>query len=332
MKDIRKLQTTANGTYIVTIPKAWVEALGITKGDPLSLSIQGSDISITPVSRKIQGPGTRSISVEDFTDERLLEMCITSSYIVGNDIMEVKSKMDSSHEWKKWVTDSLDGLLGVEISEEYSGSIKLQNLIDPFKFDLPMELKKFLNNAMAVLNDSIRALKEMRTDLASDALRRGKEQIKSYRFLMRLATLSSRSVELREHYGFHNVQKLMIEVIAIREMGRMSYYAMRTAQHVTEIRNPLKQNFLRHLEAMSGITAEMSVKAFDSLNASDIKRAAEVLELMDGVRKHFMQVHELEKDLPANDRLPMTLIIRGIRAMAGYAVALADDAVLNIYA
>lgn len=332
MKDIRKLQTTANGTYIVTIPKAWVDNLSLTKGDPLSLSMQGNEISITPVLRKQQSMETRSISVEDFTDEKLLEMCITSSYVVGNDIMEVKSGKETGHEWKSWVRKSLDGLLGVEISEEYSSKILLQNLIDPFKFDLVAELSKFLNNSMAVLTDSVHALEDLREDLAGDAFRRGKEMIKSYRFLMRLATLASRSLELREKYGFDTIQKLMIVVIAIREMGRISYYSMRTAQHVTEIRNPLRSEFKDLLENMASHTADMSVKAFESLKENDIRKASEVLEMMRKIRKIFVQVHEMEGNLPAEDRLSMTLIIRGIRAIAGYAVALADDSVLNIYA
>ncbi|MCL4357092.1 MAG: AbrB/MazE/SpoVT family DNA-binding domain-containing protein [Candidatus Thermoplasmatota archaeon] len=332
MKDVRKLQITANGTYIVTIPKAWVDSLGLTKGDPLSLSLQGNEISITPVLRKQQSIESRSISVEDFTDARLLEMCITSSYVVGNDIMEVKSGKESGHEWKSWVRESLDGLLGVEISEEYSTRIMLQNLIDPYKFDLVGELSKFMNNSMAVLLDSIHASGDLREDLASDAFRRGKELIKSYRFLMRLASLASRSIELREKYGFKTIQKLMISVIAIREMGRISYYSMRTAQHVTEIGNVLSPEFTGLLESMASHTVEMSLKAFDSLKGNDIKKASEVLEMMKKVRKIFAQIHEMENDLPAQDRLPMTLIIRGIRAIAGYAVALADDSVLNIYA
>ena len=42
----RKLQTTAGGTYIVTLPKEWVEKLRLKKGDLVSTEMEEDSLVI----------------------------------------------------------------------------------------------------------------------------------------------------------------------------------------------------------------------------------------------------------------------------------------------
>jgi hypothetical protein len=64
----------------------------------------------------------------------------------------------------------------------------------------------------------------------------------------------------------------------------------------------------------------------------DTSLASSVIDRMDEVRKCYESIYApSSKSLRSIASLPFSLTIRDIRAIAGYAVALADDAVLAAF-
>ncbi|MGI0090993.1 MAG: AbrB/MazE/SpoVT family DNA-binding domain-containing protein, partial [Nitrososphaerales archaeon] len=86
--QVRKLQTNAAGTFMVTIPKDWAKDLALRKGDLVNIELEDNDIVISPTRTK-QNTQSKSLNIEDFKDQKLLALCITASYIQGNDITEI---------------------------------------------------------------------------------------------------------------------------------------------------------------------------------------------------------------------------------------------------
>ncbi len=100
--EVRKLQTTAAGTFIVTIPKDWVSQLGLEKGGLVYLEQEEGDIVLSPVNtRPVQQ--SRPLRIDKVDDERMLELSITASYMQGHDITEVISKERILPERKGWI-------------------------------------------------------------------------------------------------------------------------------------------------------------------------------------------------------------------------------------
>ncbi|MCL4328736.1 MAG: phosphate uptake regulator PhoU [Candidatus Thermoplasmatota archaeon] len=330
MKEMRKLQITKGGTYIATLPKEWIESLGLSRGSPITLGMENGEIWISKPGQRPQVE-PREIDAESFGDRKLLEIGIMASYIQGHDVTRITSGNPGNREWKTWARDALKGLVGIEIWDDSSDSIKLQNLIDPYKFDLTKMMEKFSANCASVLTDAISSLVTQNAGLASDAFDRGNELTRTYRMLMRLAMLSSKEKDLRKHFGFLSLSEVIVTVIAIREMGRIAYYAMRTAQHVPEIKGSISDAMGEKLHQMEKVTSDMQRKAFFSFMNRSLKVASQVIDTMPKVRNLYAQIHESSDFTKLASRLPMALIIRDIRAVAGYAVALADDAVLGIF-
>ena len=327
MKEIRKLQVTAGGTYILTIPKEWAETLKAEKGTMLNMELDNGSIIIS--SNMIRETESHSINMAGIVDRKSLELRIISSYILGHDITEIYSE-DHDNEWKDWVKETLKGLIGIEISEEYSGRILLQNLIDPYKFDLTSSMDKFVKNSMAVLSDSIISLSRNENFLSKDAYNRGKELIRTYRLLMRLVILAGKDKELCTKYRFSNLTDTTMVAIAIREIGRIAYYAMRTAEHSSEFEYKLDTSLLESLKDMEKLTEEMVTKSFKSLMERDISLASWVMDSMVRIREIYEKIMESSSFLNMKGRLTISLIVRDLRAIAGYAVALADDSILGI--
>jgi len=329
--EVRKLQTTAAGTFIVTIPKDWVSKLGLEKGGLLYMELEDDDIVVSSVNKRAP-PQSRPLQLDGSLDQKMLELSITASYIQGHDITEVISKEKILPEQKRWIREAVENLVGVEIAEEYSDKVVLQNLVDPLKFDLDRSMEKFSATSLAVLADAIKALATQDRMLAQDAYERGYQSTRLYRLLMRLAIQVVRSRKLRDEMKVHDIEDLVGRVMAIKELGRIAYYAMRVAQHVREIEKRPDAVTMVAIEKMAKETAQMQERAFEAFMKKDLGLASSVIDSMDGVRKLHETVYlsSLRKE-SAKDSLPISLVVRAIRGIAGYTVALADDAVLAVF-
>jgi phosphate uptake regulator len=285
---------------------------------------------ISPTKSK-QTSHSKPLNIEDFKDQKVLELCITASYIQGNDITEIISKTKMNPDEKRWVRKAVDGLIGVEIAEDFADRLVLQNLIDPTKFDLNELLIKFAETSKAVFQDSIRALETLDLSLAQDAFERGEQSIKVYRLLMRLAILASKSKNVREQMKLQDISSVIIKIIAIRELGRMAYYAMRIAQHVAEIDKRLEEPIISTIHKLTKIAVEMQAQSLDALMKKDLVAASSLVDRMVQVRKLYETAYHMIPRHNERTSFAVSLIIRDIRAFAGYAVALADDAVLGVF-
>ncbi|MDA4131985.1 MAG: phosphate uptake regulator PhoU [Thaumarchaeota archaeon] len=329
--EIRKLQTTAAGTFIVTIPKDWASQLGLKKGGLLYMDLEEGDVVISPVGSRATTL-SRPLKIDGSLDRKMLELSITASYIQGHDITEVKAEGTILPEQKRWIREAVDNLVGVEISEEYSGKVVLQNLVDPLKFDLAKSMEKFSATSLAVLGDSVKALRSGDRMLAQDAYERGFQSTRLYRLLMRLAIQGVRNRKLRDEMKIYDVGEIVVKAMAIKDLGRIAYYAMRVAQHVRETEKLPDAAVLDRIEKMAKTSSEMQERAFEAFMKKDLRLASTVIDRMDEVRKMYDEIYlsSLKKER-AKESLAVSLIARGIRGIAGYTVALADDAVLAVF-
>jgi phosphate uptake regulator len=328
--EIRKLQTTAAGTFIVTIPKEWTHKLSLKRGDLVSIELEENDIVISSTKAKVTNQ-TKSLSIDEFKDQKLLELCITASYIQGHDVTEIVSSTKINPDQKRWIRQAVDGLIGVEIEEDYANRVILQNLVDPSKFNIDKLLEKFSTASTAVFHDAINALIQNDLTLAQDAYERGEQSTKLYRLLMRQALHAARSRKMRDEMNMPDVSNVVVKIIATREIGRMAYYAMRIAQHVSEIERKLDEQTIGIIQKMAKITTEMQEQSLKALLNRDMDLASTIIDKMASVRKQYEAAYLLLPKQSERSSLALSLIIRDIRAVAGYAVALADDAVLGVF-
>lgn len=328
--EVRKVQTTAAGTFLVTIPKSWVAKMGLEKGGHVYMELEDPDLVLSPVNRK-RDTQSRRLNIENVLDKKMLELRIGAAYIQGHDVAEIVSKGKVLPDQKRWIREIVDNLVGVEVSEEYSDRMVLQNIVNPRLFDLDDSMKRFSESSLAVLTDAIVGLKKSDMVLAQDAYERGKQSTKLYKLLMRLALQILRNRKLRDELKVYDVDGLVARLLAIKDLGRSAYYTYRVAQHVTEVKRP-DSTTVALVEKMARTTIGMQEDAFEAFMKKDVDLASAVIDRMDQVRAAYEEISStfLTK-LKPDEFLPHSLIVRDIRGVAGYAVALADDAVLAAF-
>lgn len=329
--EVRKLQTTAGGTFMVTVPRDWVEKLGLKKGDHLSVEREGNNIILS--SSASVSPERRPLEISGFREMKMLDLCVTAAYMVGHDVTEVVSGRKMAPEQKRWTREAVEHLLGLEISEEYSDQMILQNFIDPMKFDAFRMFERFSAASIAVLSDSVKALADADPSLAQDAFERGGDSTKNYRLLYRLALQCSNDKRLRVHMNLPNVTSAVVFLQSVRELGRAAYYSMRIAQHVLELKRRPASALIDAIAEMARMAASMQEQAAAALMGRNVEIASAVIDRLDRVRKLNEGAYLLlfrERDEKSS--MAISQIVRDIRNIASHASALAEDAALFAFA
>ncbi len=272
--------------------------------------MEDNDIVISPTKSK-QVSQSKPLNIDEYKDQKVLELLITASYIQGNDVTEIVSKTKIDPDQKRWVRKALDGLIGVEIAEDFANRLVLQNLIDPSKFELNSLLEKFAETSKAVFQDAIRSLTVADLSLAQDAYERGEQSIKVYRLLMRLALQAAKSKNIREQMKLQDISSVIIKIIAIRELGRMAYYAMRIAQHVAEIDKKLDDQIISIIQKLTKISLEMQDQSLAALMKKDLVTASSLVDRMVQVRKLYAAAYPLIGKNDERTGLALSLIRKG---------------------
>lgn len=131
---VRRLQVTGRGSYIVSIPKHWVEEAGLGKGGRVEFSKQEDrGLLLTPYDNS-KGDEDRAgctISIAPDADREAVSRMIISLYVIGFSSIEIRSKSGTlPAAIRETIREVARGkLVGTELVTESSQSATLQVLL-----------------------------------------------------------------------------------------------------------------------------------------------------------------------------------------------------------
>ena len=176
-KDLgyRRVQRTGRGSYIISLPKEWVQDVGLKKGSEIDFNVQ-SDSSLILVPRQLKEKNNENngsklkeyyINV-DVSEEELqsaLRM-IKALYVISADIIrvhfrEAKDIVKCKTTIKNFARDTL---LGAEVIDETQNEITLEILIKHSEFPIEKAVRRMVIVALSANRDVISAL-EKRDDV-----------------------------------------------------------------------------------------------------------------------------------------------------------------------
>jgi phosphate uptake regulator len=182
-KDLgyRRVQCTGRGSYIISLPKDWVQDTGLKRGSEIDFSVQ-SDSSLTLVPRKLkekfqedEGAKLKEYYINvDVSEEDLqstLRM-IKALYVISADIIRVHFKGAEDIAKCKSIVKNFarDTLLGAEIIDETPDEIALQILIKHSEFPIEKAVRRMAIVALSTNRDAILALKNRDKDLFQNVI------------------------------------------------------------------------------------------------------------------------------------------------------------------
>ena len=172
-KDLgyRKVQVTGRGSYLISLPKEWVQDIGLKKGSEIDFNVQ-TDASLTLVPRKLKEKIEEDEALKlkeyyinvDLAQEDLqstLRM-IQALYVISADVIRIRFRtVEDAAKCKAEIKNFVrDTFLGAEIIDETPEEITLQILIKHSEFPLEKAVRRMAIVALSANKDAISALKD----------------------------------------------------------------------------------------------------------------------------------------------------------------------------
>jgi phosphate uptake regulator len=334
-EETRKIQYTGGSSYIVSLPKKWVQDLGLKQGDQVIIVRQGNALlQITPTSKRIsRDQKEATIGVAKDNSPYFLARKIISLYFLGYNIMHILPHESNrlsveQREVIKYVVRHV--FMGTEIIADSAIGITLQVLINLLDLSVDAAFKRMLLITKSMHRDVILSLKENNIELAKEILKSDDEVDRFSFYIVRQLNIAIRNEHLLTEIGFKDPRNCLGYRLIAKSVERIADHATIIAKDIIELGQPLNKEIVNKIVEMSdyslGALDEACLSMFkQDYNAADnaIENARKIDELEKAV------IHTSSKFRDINKIYRIKLITENIRRVAEYSSDIAEI-VLNM--
>lgn len=151
--DVRKLISFGKGSYIVSMPKSWIEKNNLKKGDLISVSDDGFEL-ILSANQQAKKLELKETNIDAKGKEiEFLKAEIVSSYLNGYDTINILFESNAKEIPK--IKDIIRNLSGLEIMEQTSTRLVAKNLININEISISNIIRRMDIITRAMMEDAI---------------------------------------------------------------------------------------------------------------------------------------------------------------------------------
>ncbi len=298
-KFIRRLQRIGS-SILVSLPKEWIVANNLDKGNQVELETGQDTISIS-ANKEMRPTKELVISYPLPKDENIVAD-ITGAYLLGYDVIQITSKSIIPGEDREQIRNSMRRLVGMEIIEEDASNINMQFLLDATTLNPEKILKRMSSIALGMYDDVSNGLILDDKSNLQTLSKRDVEVNRQYFLLVRLIRSTLVDKRLANIFNLENIDILDYRVAAnllenagdtIVELANFIYDSSLSNEHLKKIFD-IVQNF--------NILAEKSIDAFTK---PDRRLAIEAILLH---KKYQENLSKLRSTIGNKKQIPIDLL------------------------
>lgn len=321
----RKLQLTGGSTYVVSLPKKWVVAAGLKKGDTVFLETE-ADGAVSVRSRPAGKAAARRKVFEQKGEEQrdhLLRKFI-AAYISGYDLIEVRFRPEAGPFVRHVAREFCRMVIGPEIIEESRNALVIQDLSNPAELSAEKCIRRMYLTVRAMLEDALLALKNQDETLARDVVQRDQDVDRLYWMVAKQCNLAHRTP-----MGTPTVMAgIRNHLLIAKLLERVGDHAERIAraQAVLSERG-VDPKLAKELDAANASAIGILDKAFTALVTGDIDAANETVDARGPHRKLIDSLSHHVATRKGEELLALGEVVDSIDRAAGYATDIAEIAI-----
>ena len=320
------MQITGGSTYIVSLPKKWVEKVGIKNGDSLVLFPQSNGtLLINPrVSEKRKGR-ERAIEVDSAQLEQMVRKFI-GAYLAGYDTIKLKANKRLSPEARQKIREITHNVVGTEIIDELMDSVTVQDLLDSSDFSLKKGVRRMHLIARGMHKDAVIALNEGDENLAKDVESRDDEVDRLYWMIAKQYNLILKDIFFADKMEIVPIEALSYLLVA-RAIERIADHAKKLASNIENLHDG--STIIPKITNASDKIIKVLDSAMNSFYGNRFEDANETVDKAKGLAGSIQELMEGITDLKGSaiETISLAYIIDSLERTRSYALDIAEIAI-----
>lgn len=334
-EELRKVQVTGGSTFIISLPKTWVEQMGLQRGSVVRIT-QKDDLTlcVSPESAETKETQRKVIitpSPED-TPESIVRR-VVSAYLIGYNIIQLRTpqqRLDSGQRFS--VKDfTRKKLVGTEILSDLPRDLTLQVLLSYAELSVKDALRRMSVIAASMHRDAIIALGTDDVNLAREIVAMDDEVDRFNLYIIRLLKVAVVDGHILKESGLKTPRECLGYRLITKSVERMADHAVNIAHNRLELTlSTINNELLTELKKLSDFALEIFERAMDAVFDESYKEADRVLNMAEDTRKMEAEILRMIVKYASPKEVPaFRLIVESILRTAEYGADIAET-VLNM--
>jgi phosphate uptake regulator len=333
-EETRKLQFTGGSTYIISLPKRWVDQNQLRKGSVIKLrEEEGGLLSIIPTDAAVQQrPEEASIRVTLKDPPDAVIRKVVSAYLVGYNIIHIRGENQkplSTRQRREIKSFSRNMLVGTELVIDTPQELTLQVLLSYPELSVQSALRRMSIITASMQRDALTALKGLDNQHAKEVLITDNEVDRFNLYIIRQLKTAIQNPRIIKEIGLQTARDCLGYRLVTKAVERTADHAASIADNTLLIKNKLEPETTEKLEKMSNLAVSMFETAIESLFRQDYSLAESIVEKTKEIISMEKEAVASSQNVDAEDAPHLRLIIESIRRTAEYASDIAE-VVLNL--
>ncbi len=334
-EELRKIQVTGGSTYIISLPKDWVDQLGLKKGSVVSMS-QRDDMSLCLQPKGLVSPDRVRkviISIEQGEKPDSVVRRMVSAYVNGYNILQIRSNekridLETRFAIKDFVRKKL---VGTEILSDLPNELTLQILLSYSELSVKDALRRMSIIAASMHRDAVQTLSTDNPRIAKEIVAMDDEVDRFSFYVIRLLNVASMDAHVLKESGINTPRQLLGYRLITKSVERMADHATNIAENRLALHLvPINDEILAELNGISGSAIKVFEASMEALFDEDYSEADSTMDAAEDTSGMEDEViHKIVKLAPVEDVPQLRLIVESIVRTSEYGADIAE-AVLNM--
>jgi phosphate uptake regulator len=329
--ETRKVQVTGKSTYVVSLPKKWVNSIQIKNGDSVAMiPLPDGTMLINPKLKRSEKEQSKKVVPVDSGDREQLFRKFIGAYLAGYNVIEFRLSGPGSKEIRQEIHELSHRVIGPQLIEETAGTMTMRDLLDSSDFSLLKGVRRMYMITRDMHLGAVNLLRVHNLEAANDIRQRDQEVDKLYWMIAKQYNLIVKDVFFADKMALQPLEAQGFLLVA-RTLERIADHSSRLALYATQVneRDPMVEKIL-------SMDAEVVKLLDDAMNAFYVNKFDGADEVVNRSKLMIHKIENLTHEVlgmkgEAANIVPLAYIVDSLERTRAYASDIAETAINHYY-
>jgi len=326
-KQTRKMQLSGGSTYIISLPKNWIDELKIKVGENITM-VKNSNQSLTLFSDHRDNKTKEKVAIIPSSQKEpgdAIKRKIIAVYLAGYKIIKIQTKgMRIPTEHSKSIRELVrTSMIGTEIVESSSESILIQVLtrLPDLSFDTALKRMSLMANNM--IKEATEAFVEADIVHSEEVITMDDEVDRFGLYMRRNLALAVGNERSLQEIGLQKPSDCLAYRSIVTRIERIADHASLIAKKTKFLENKIDSKTLNSIKVLSEKSLEVFENSIKAVEEHDFEKAENVAEK---VREIIDEEKQIMKKIKDSDKNATTIkfVLEDLRRISEYSGDIAE--------